>query len=138
MTSTCQLCGLVITGREVAYLHTVVPQPTPEEQELQNFDLLAAAMLNHLGTSHQREAGAGIMAVAHLASKVYAMTLADSTMPRFRLLVKAWRTAIVTELAKDPTNQADAPAADDPAAGARATSTESESNEKKSERNAST
>ncbi len=119
MTAACQMCGLLITAKASA-------RPIgrdADEADLQDFDLLAGAVLFHIGQYHMKEAGAGLMAIANLASKVYAMTLAESSAPNFRIL--------------DPGLHAGAPALESPA-GAGASSTESESNEKKSERNSST
>ncbi len=132
MTAACQLCGLLIAGR-------VSPRPIGRDEtaaDLQDFDLLAGAMLVHIGQYHMKEAGSELMAVANLASKVYVMTLAESSAPNFHVLGKAWRTAIVTQLAKDPATHAGDPAA--PGSTAGPSSTESESKEKNSERNAST
>lgn len=106
MTAACELCGQIITGREVF----AIDGNQTDVAELQNFDLLAAAVSVHLRQHHQKETGAEMMAVASLAAKVYSMTWVTSGSERFGALRKSWRSAIVAELAKDKVRQAVAPA----------------------------
>ncbi len=106
MTAACELCGQIITGREVMPLPD---DPMADVIELQNFDLLAAAVSVHLSQHHQRETGAEMTGVAALAAKVYSMTWVTSLNPKFAVLRKSWQSAIVTELGKDKTRQRVAP-----------------------------
>ncbi len=114
MTAACELCGELISGREVRFMNGGSPidpkSMDPEAIAIQNFDLLAAAMTHHLSLRHQKETGEEMMAIMHLAAKVYAMTWSTSSVENFDALRKAWRSAIVTELGKDK-SQAAAPAA---------------------------
>lgn len=134
MTAACELCGQIISGREV-----VAMNGDPDVIELQNFDLLAAAVSVHLSQYHQKETGAEMMGVAQLAAKVYSMTWVTSGNPNFAALQKSWRTAIVTELGKEKCRHTVVPAAAPSGAGGGVNSPNgSESKEIKSERNSST
>lgn len=110
MTCYCQLCGAVIIGREALATLAIQRtqngrQATPAELEefqrqteaardVQNFDLLAASLGQHIMEAHRNEA-LNMTACANLASKVYAMTQAESTDQKFAELRAAWRKGIM-------------------------------------------
>lgn len=138
MTAACEICGQIITGREVPAIGLSDEQK--QIQALQNFDLLASAMTHHLSLVHQRETGGEMTAVAHIATKVYAMTWATSSVQHFEELRTAWRSSLVSALlTKHKPFQTDAAAAAPSGAGGGCNSPNgSESKEMKSERNSST
>lgn len=135
MIGACEIpgCGEIIVSQDI------LPQPGHdlEALALQNFDRFASLMLQHITSGRHPEHARESLAVMHLAAKVYGMTWARSSTPNFSVLRKSWRTAIVTELGKDP-DQA-AVAADSPAASDNSSPEPPlGSKEKKSERKVST
>ncbi len=138
MTTICQLCGEIIRADSAAMI--LNPGTDAEAAravaEISLFDRLAGRMSQHL-EKHQAE-NYEMVAVMHLAAKVYAMTWAESphSEPEFSALRDAWRTGILQmmQTTTKPAAVYDAVAA---AATPPALSSTVESNEQKSERNAS-
>lgn len=101
MIATCEICGQIIRGREVPLM--IIGSDVEEHRamkagsELQDFDLLAAAVANHLMNFHPQHA-AEMAAIQFLAAKVYAMTWAhDHTINEntFNKLRDSWKTGIM-------------------------------------------
>jgi hypothetical protein len=102
------------------------------QRELQEFDALAHAALNHIGQYHAREANE-VVAVAHLASKVYAVRLLQSSDQQLVLLRAIWAETIRAALfVLPPPIQADAAA---PSSSDSSAAEPSGSYENKSSRN---
>lgn len=137
-SARCEICGLVLYANTppVIILHRQQPSVAEAQgmADVAEFDLLAGDMAVHLGSKHPDHT-AEMAAIGFLASKVYAMTWAESTTGNFRALRKAWRTAVLTELAKERNQPAAGAEADGSSASADAPP--SGSNEKKSVRNVS-
>lgn len=116
MTGSCKLCGQILTGAADPRIGIVVSGQQEEEvrlqRELQEFDALANEALHHIAKHHKHEAGE-VIAVAHLASKVYAVRLLRSSEEKFVMLRAIWAEAIRAALfVLPPPIQADAAAAD--------------------------
>lgn len=100
MTAICQICGVTVEassgpmllnpGTDVAAAQAVA--------EISTFDLLAGRVSQHM-ERHQAQT-LEMIAVMHLAGKVYAMTWAESpgNEPEYSALRDAWRTGILTML----------------------------------------
>lgn len=101
MIAICKLCKEIVVGREV-----VGPVAMDENgrvvRQVQEFDLLAASMVNHILSAHQQMNGTPaappameLSAVANLAGKVYAMNHAVSSgSANFEALRESWKTTI--------------------------------------------
>jgi len=126
MSAACELCGeLVFSGKKFA---TVLDFEMQAKYDLQEYDLLAASMSQHL-FKHPRE-HREMMAVMALAGKLYAMKWGASTItPNFERLRESWRAGIFDALKK--TIQ---PAAASPAEASDSSEGEPGSNVKKSAR----
>jgi hypothetical protein len=97
MIAACEICGELLTGRPTGPALV----PTTDEQraavDLQEFDLLASAVANHMSLRHEPH-GMNMMACANLAAKVYAMTQARSSDERFETLRDSWKAGILKAL----------------------------------------
>jgi hypothetical protein len=112
MTALCRKCGLVVKGHEIHGEFIVVDppangaQPSPEQlaefkrrgnamKDMQNFDLLATAMVLHIVKEHSGGTENLEMAsCANLISKVYAMRYANSADAKFDKMRDSWRDGI--------------------------------------------
>ena len=130
MSAACELCGeLVFSGKKFA---TVLDFETQAKYDLQEFDLLAASMSQHLFKHPQEHRE--MMAVMALAGKVYAMKWGASTItPNFERLRESWRAGIFDALDRIVRDQTIQPAAS-PAEASDSSEGEPGSNVKKSAR----
>jgi hypothetical protein len=122
MIGTCTLCGTIVQGKEVAGVqvaversarngtHQMISDEQREEiykqalaaRDVQNFDLLAAAMVNHIMTEHGRQQPAfEMMSAGNLAAKVYIMRSMISTDAKYVQLRDAWSLSIRNMLFPD-------------------------------------
>ena len=96
MIALCGVCREIVRAAEV--MTRILPGAETDEQraqrELQDFDLLAGAMAEHLNQRHQQHA-MEMTAMMFLAGKAYAMRWAESTEPRMALMRDAWRAGVV-------------------------------------------
>jgi hypothetical protein len=129
MIGTCTLCGTIVRGKEVAGVQVAVQssaangtQPLSDEQreqiykqalaarDVQNFDLLAAAMVDHIMQEHGRQQPAfEMMSAGNLAAKVYIMRSMVSTEAKYVQLRDAWSLSIRNMLFPDQPATAAAP-----------------------------
>jgi len=110
MTAVCQLCSEIVIGLEASGPVLIeAPEEALALRDIQNFDLLAAAMMQHIMQRHGQPSRITpedakvspaweLMAVSTLAAKVYAMTHAESAIANFAELRKSWRAAIMRQL----------------------------------------
>lgn len=98
MTATCSLCGHVVRVESAGMIIDPGTDPAAAAAvaEISLFDRLAGRMSQHL--EEHRDQSAEMVAVMHLAAKVYAMTWAESKdeEPEYSALREAWRTGILT------------------------------------------
>jgi hypothetical protein len=94
MIAACSLCGQLITGKTTADAMIIaVSFEQKAAAEIMDFDLLAAAMANHLSQMHGPQA-MEMLQCQNLTAKVYAMTHASSSAQQFEELRAAWREGI--------------------------------------------
>lgn len=108
MIGSCTICGELITGGEPRVMIVgggVTEEDEKRQMELQEFDLLGAAMLKHLNLRH-REQAAELAAVANLSSKVYAMRNCRSSQVNFVLLRAIWRDTIQRAIFREGVHEA--------------------------------
>lgn len=97
MTSSCRLCGQVISGPETTAVildPDIDPREAAAMAELAEFDLLAGKVSLHI-SQHHADFAAEMTAVGYLAAKVYAMNLTNESSVKFRSLRQAWRRGIM-------------------------------------------
>ena len=100
MTAKCQLCGAVVRAETAGMILNPGSDPAAAAAiaEISLFDLLAGRMSQHM--ERHAEQNAEMIAVMHLAGKVYAMTFAESPEePEYSKLREAWRTGILQMMA---------------------------------------
>ncbi len=124
MTAICQICSEFVLGIEVPVPPIILDESAAAERQLQNFDLLAKAMMLHILSRHQavdpsKSYAIEMMAISELAAKVYAMTFAGSSDKNFEHLREAWKAGVMGALfpsAYDATASGDSSAAADSSA----------------------
>jgi hypothetical protein len=94
MTCSCVLCGQILQGPAVILttpaFHGEEPETLKAALDLQEFDLLANVVSEHIGTHHAVEAEKMVSA-AHLAGKMFAMQYGHSTQdPSFEPSRLVW------------------------------------------------
>lgn len=96
-SATCQICGAKISVENIAM---GTNEASREIEDISEFDLLAHRMVTHLSGQHRKQASEQII-VGMLASKIYAMTWAESQDENFDTLRNSWRKAIFDQLQLD-------------------------------------
>jgi hypothetical protein len=98
MIAACELCGELVKAKPKADNRLITTSNDEKAAaEVIDFDLLAAAVVEHLLQHHQNQAFE-LTQCANLAAKVYAMTHARSGNENFDELRKAWRVGIMQML----------------------------------------
>lgn len=125
MTAMCQLCGTPIfdampdrVTQEIMMM-PIDPAGRDGLLQLNQFDYLAARMMDHLLRHHANEAQISAL-VQFAAAKVFAAThMESSTEPNFKRLRTSWRKSLLNDLGvyRDEDAPAPAAAADPLAAG---------------------
>lgn len=108
MITGCRICGQLITGKKTADAMIIaVSVEQKAAAEIMDFDLLAAAVANHLAQAHA-EQGMEMLQYQNLTAKVYAMTHAAGSDEKFDQLRAAWRQGIMRMLFPEAYAEAEA------------------------------